>query len=581
MTLAGGDRGQLPNPYYYIWKKKVTDVHSPVDVKIPSTVIYEHDFPKAWYYYSKSKEETERRVGKEIDTASIVAEFTKKASGAAARDTDIVAYWLTQSGGRGSVAAEFFDKEGLKDFLTKRKKRGHGILQKFVAPSGTNNATIQAIWTPYVVLVEKRQNTLSLDDTRQDMASRCVTYEGPVHISRPSFVAPHIEWKVREVCRQLTAHMGNLEQGISLSQMTLYFRVSKDGDLWLLWCSELQTDGKDGLRDEPSEKANSGAQADTSSGVAKDLRKNVEDDLKLFDSTKEVSMGPIGDTYYQSVRRMPRRRRPQADESLGGSQKSPQPPTYNSDSIRSKMGLYSRVPPGKKDVLLDSGAVQQKLNKMARESTVDCPIWLKGDDSSTQEEAGSRASPPRNKHARTREDNLRKSQQMGSLPQGHIPAPPKRRPSCDAARPKQPEYSFMVADLLKKLHDFADHEGYNSYSHFLCSSSGYMFSMPPELDAQVGAKFAKDFYDAGVRPGSVAGEYIWRKPKGLMSAIPHRFETWASEAERHIINTAQASDTPQLEGIRSADGMSASGQATDLNLGIPPPMTAETTEPVA
>ena len=578
MVLTGGsDRGQMPNPWYYVWKKKVTDVHSPVDVKIPSTVVYEHDFPKAWYYWSKSKEEVERRVGKEIDTASIVAEFTKKASGGAARDTDIVAYWMTPQGS-GSVAAEFFDKEGLKDFLTKRKKRGHGILQKFVAPSGANNATIQAIWTPHVVLVEKRQNTLSLDDTRQDMASRCVTYEGPVHISRPSFVAPHIEWKVREVCRQITAHIGNLEQGTSLTQMTLYFRVSKDGELWLLWCSEMQTDGKDGFRDEPLEKANTGPQADTGSSMLKDLRKNVEDDLKMLDSTKEVSMGPIGDTYYQSIRRMPRRRRPQADESQGGSQKGPQPPAYNSDSIRSKMNMYSRAPPGKKDRLLDSGAVQQKFNKMATESTLECPVWLKGDEPSTQEE---RSSAPHNKHTRTREDNLRKSQQMGSLPQGHIPAPPRRRFSSDAARPKQPEYSFIVADLLKRLHDFADHEGYNSYSHFLCNTSGYIFSMHPDLDAYVGAKFAKDFYDAGVRPGGVAGEYVWRKPKGLMSAIPHRFEAWASEAQQYIINTAQASDTPQLEGMRSADGTLASSQAADLNIDIPLPATPEVVEPVA
>ena len=110
-------------------------------------------------------------------------------------EEEVVAQWMTPTQG-GEITAEFFNKQTLHDFLTKRKKRGHGVLQKFVPPAGANVATIQAIWTPHLVLVEKRQNTQQLDDNRLDMGPRCITYEGPLHISRPSFVAPHIESKV-------------------------------------------------------------------------------------------------------------------------------------------------------------------------------------------------------------------------------------------------------------------------------------------------------------------------------------------------------------------------------------------------
>jgi hypothetical protein len=39
---------------------------------------------------------------------------------------------------------EFFDHEELDEFLFKRKRREHGILQKFITPKGPNNRKFTA-----------------------------------------------------------------------------------------------------------------------------------------------------------------------------------------------------------------------------------------------------------------------------------------------------------------------------------------------------------------------------------------------------------------------------------------------------
>ena len=74
--------GTLINVYYYLWKKKVNTLSSGLNVKIPPTVVYEHNFPKGWYYWCDRKMEIERKVGKEIDTKAINKDFSKKPRGA-------------------------------------------------------------------------------------------------------------------------------------------------------------------------------------------------------------------------------------------------------------------------------------------------------------------------------------------------------------------------------------------------------------------------------------------------------------------------------------------------------------------
>ena len=99
-----------------------------------------------------------------------------------------------------------------------------GILQRFVPPNGKQNLTIQAVWSPHVTLVEKRQNVYGLCDKRFAIFERVVTYEGPTHFSRQAFVAPHIEAQIKGICDRFTEHFYNTEH-MNISRMVLYFKV--------------------------------------------------------------------------------------------------------------------------------------------------------------------------------------------------------------------------------------------------------------------------------------------------------------------------------------------------------------------
>ena len=99
------------------------------------------------------------------------------------------------------------------DFLYKREKVC-GILQKFVVPKGTLNgkgakgkrseetverdadlccfqcfcgrvATIRAIWSPKICLLERRINLRNVYDKRFSVCERAVTFDGIGTLSRP------------------------------------------------------------------------------------------------------------------------------------------------------------------------------------------------------------------------------------------------------------------------------------------------------------------------------------------------------------------------------------------------------------
>jgi hypothetical protein len=61
------------NLFHYLFKKN-KNLES-CAVRIPDTVVYEHNFPTAWYYF-KDKE-LKKKFGKELETKAIFDEFMK------------------------------------------------------------------------------------------------------------------------------------------------------------------------------------------------------------------------------------------------------------------------------------------------------------------------------------------------------------------------------------------------------------------------------------------------------------------------------------------------------------------------
>ncbi|CAK0911761.1 unnamed protein product, partial [Prorocentrum cordatum] len=95
-------------------------------------------------------------------------EFTKRPT-----SSGVVAYFVAtgprsvdRCGRASKPTVEYFDPEGLHDFLFNCPGKGDGILQRFIEPKGERNSMMRALWSPKVCVLERRVNRLSLRDTR-------------------------------------------------------------------------------------------------------------------------------------------------------------------------------------------------------------------------------------------------------------------------------------------------------------------------------------------------------------------------------------------------------------------------------
>eukprot|EP01063_Lacrimia_lanifica_P020794 TRINITY_DN28080_c0_g1_i1.p1 TRINITY_DN28080_c0_g1~~TRINITY_DN28080_c0_g1_i1.p1 ORF type:complete len:701 (+),score=268.18 TRINITY_DN28080_c0_g1_i1:80-2104(+) len=240
--LLEGD-GCLPNFFHYVWKKRHNSVHAQHDLKVPSTVVYSDGFPKEWHVVTKQGD-LEMRIGKEIVLKDILKDMCTHGGKMVTEDGMVVAWYMfkvLQEDGTYRPAVEYFDRRGLDLFLHGKVVRRDGFLQKFIFPESKRNVVLQAIWSPNPAtqVIGKRENNLCFYDRRHTMAERVTTYEGPIHHSREAFVAPHIQWQLKQLCKEFVDHFLNTEHA-AIQRMVLYFKVDGDSDVWVLWCSSVR-----------------------------------------------------------------------------------------------------------------------------------------------------------------------------------------------------------------------------------------------------------------------------------------------------------------------------------------------------
>jgi len=156
-----------------------------------------------------------------------------------------VAYYIStreNDEGKEMTSIEYFDEQGLHDFLFNRQKEHNGIIQKFIDPKGKSNAIIRAIWSPKLCLLEQRVNLKPVNDGRYDMYERCVTYEGAEHQSMNAPVRGiYLPSRLQTICDSIVDHvMRTSSQHYRISRMVLNFKLDHNNKLWLLWCSSMR-----------------------------------------------------------------------------------------------------------------------------------------------------------------------------------------------------------------------------------------------------------------------------------------------------------------------------------------------------
>lgn len=240
--------GFIENLFYFLWCKD--DFNAGPRIFIPHTVLYKFSQPSAWYFTSLRSGKIKKKAKMNLNNLQIEHEFTKKRSA-----SDIVAYYIyfnsssntnssTSNDEQASSATtiEYFDTEALRDFLYKRDKSQNGMLQKFVLPKGTSNATIRAIWSPKICLLERRVNLKNVYDKRFSIYDRGVTFDGADMHSRPEPVrGAMLPGEVQILCEQIVDHVTQVSyHKYRISRMVLHLKSDADDKLWLLWCSSLR-----------------------------------------------------------------------------------------------------------------------------------------------------------------------------------------------------------------------------------------------------------------------------------------------------------------------------------------------------
>eukprot|EP01064_Diplonema_japonicum_P002910 TRINITY_DN1188_c4_g2_i1.p1 TRINITY_DN1188_c4_g2~~TRINITY_DN1188_c4_g2_i1.p1 ORF type:complete len:570 (+),score=105.78 TRINITY_DN1188_c4_g2_i1:49-1758(+) len=234
--------GMLPLLYHHLWKKNKSFQSCP-GIKLPDTVVYEHNFPRAWYTYDFKNSEILKRAGRFLDTHHIYQAFSKT------QGVDICAQYLFTSEGENgcTTSVEFMNPKDLEYFLNLRKSRPDGILQKFL-PTASCNSQIQVIWSPRVTLIQRRVNKNRICGRNISAYQRAVTYDGPTHLSDEGLCSGRTKNQILEICTSIVEHFSSTEHK-SISRFVIYFKVSPipkqaalDGHsaIWLLWASSLR-----------------------------------------------------------------------------------------------------------------------------------------------------------------------------------------------------------------------------------------------------------------------------------------------------------------------------------------------------
>lgn len=228
--------------FHYLWRKD--ELSFGVRLWLPDTVVYGFGHPVAWYFTSQDGK-IKRKHKQNLVNARIEAAMTKRATG-----SGIVAYYVSLPNPEDAAAGshesyiEYFDREALREFLYGRIKEDSGVLQRFIEPKGPRNATIRAVWTPRICLLERRTNVRLLHDSRFGIFERAITYEGPDHHSTAAPLRGSVlPSRIQRICESIVGHVAEVSfQKHRISRMVLNFKTDARDRVWLCWSSSIRTE---------------------------------------------------------------------------------------------------------------------------------------------------------------------------------------------------------------------------------------------------------------------------------------------------------------------------------------------------
>ena len=140
---------------------------------------------------------------------------------------------------------EHLTAEELWEFLFHRDHKDDGLLQRFVPPRDGLNHVFRVVWSPDIVMMERRQNSTSMHDrsAKTTPHHRALTVEDEAGASRSRPVkCPLLGRRLRQACERIVQHAATVSLWrMRLTRLVLHFKLDEADRLCFLWCSSLRT----------------------------------------------------------------------------------------------------------------------------------------------------------------------------------------------------------------------------------------------------------------------------------------------------------------------------------------------------
>ena len=123
-----------------------------------------------------------------------------------------------------------------------KKYRGRcGIIQRYHEPVFDNECVIQVQWTPKLCFMETRKNINKLTSKNLGNLNKCITFDGPLHLSSMKNIGVIVKRDVRNASNEVADHIAEVcYENRKVKNMQLYWKVTKGNVLYFLYCSYMK-----------------------------------------------------------------------------------------------------------------------------------------------------------------------------------------------------------------------------------------------------------------------------------------------------------------------------------------------------
>jgi hypothetical protein len=234
--------GIIDNIFHFLWTKD-SAFGSLASVNIPDTIMFHLNDIKSWYFSSKGS--VKKRLKTKQNSEEIKRIFLKGNG-----RSDVVAVFIHKTLVRSASGAEipkfefeYFDKTRFIEFVEDKKVRKHGVLQRFVQPTGDYNFVIRANWNQHFCLFEKKIAMRALGEKKFDIYERCATFDGKPYMSRSEAVhSDLVKGTIDTWINAIVRHIKQASNGFfKPNSMILNFTIDAKQRLYFLHCSSVKS----------------------------------------------------------------------------------------------------------------------------------------------------------------------------------------------------------------------------------------------------------------------------------------------------------------------------------------------------